>query len=367
MEKKRYRTHKKSIFKKSLRALRLLRVPVFVRLCHSLLHMLTLLLSCGYIQSKVAVSSKLFWEIWITFLPHWLIFKMFLGPEDGGTVSETKIFTLRARNWKTQTIRRLEAKPKNVHSYVIIHTMWLWQRVRLTTLYFTFYKPPTNKALFVDRGQIFLRYLRSLGRSFPPRNFTVKLLGFLVFPCLLLVYTVVLDWNRILGFFFFWAGSWSRQTEPADFLSPMIPQAVCRLCKHTFPPPPLLCLPADGQQKAYYYSKPAHTLIQEPCGPVTASLTSSLPCNHAAFKCTSLATRIHFQSRCCRLISRRNGPRVWFLSITEFITRGNKHRPRFLLICHGLIVTEEDYGQVEKQEHSYFCPRNSDFFLKMSI
>lgn len=44
--------------------------------------------------------------------------------------------------------------------------------------------------------------------------------------------------------------------EPADFLSPTIPQAVSRLCKHTFPP--LL----DGQQWAYSLS--AHTLAETP-------------------------------------------------------------------------------------------------------
>lgn len=79
------------------------------------------------------------------------------------------------------------------------------------------------------------------------------------------VYTVVLDWNRIdPGLFLFLSRKLERaDTEPADFLSPTIPQAVCRLCKHTFPS---LLSAADGQQQqqqAYAVSAAhAHMLLQ---------------------------------------------------------------------------------------------------------
>lgn len=112
---------------------------------------------------------------------------------------------------------------------------------------------------------------------FPPRNFTVKLVWFLVFPCLLLVYTVVPDWNRILELFLFLSRKLEQaDTEPADFLSPTIPQAVCRLCKHTFPP--LLSssrLPADGPAAVGLLRVGTHGDTQTPHSPWTDIIISS--------------------------------------------------------------------------------------------
>lgn len=104
---------------------------------------------------------------------------------------------------------------------------------------------------------------------FPPRNFTVRLVWFLVFPCLLLVYTVVLDWNRILGFFFFWAGSWSRQTQSRLTSSPLRFPRQFAVCVNTlFLPssssPPARWRPAVG----LLYSESAHMLIQKLLQPV---------------------------------------------------------------------------------------------------
>lgn len=82
---------------------------------------------------------------------------------------------------------------------------------------------PTKRCSYIQTRQVVVLTCDlslSLSVFFPPWNFTVKLVGFLVFPCLLLVYTVVLDWNRILGFFSFWAGSWSRQTQSRLTSSP---------------------------------------------------------------------------------------------------------------------------------------------------
>lgn len=85
----------------------------------------------------------------------------------------------------------------------------------------------------------------------PPRSFTVKLVWFPSFPCLLLVYTVVLVWNRILGFFSFWAGSWSRQTQSRLTSSPRRFPRQFAVCVNTLflpssPPLPARWRPAVG-------------------------------------------------------------------------------------------------------------------------
>lgn len=169
-------------------------------------------------------------EPWIAALPHWLIFKMLLGPEDGSMRVQHRIATIVA--WKLPNA--LDAQSWTADTSPTARTLLIKCTYNLN--YALVYFLRANKAPFIEKQSWVYITCNLWLCLFPPWNFTVKLVWSLVFPCLLLLYTVVLDWNRILGFFFFWAGSWSRQTEPADFLSPTIPQAVCRLCKHTFPP-----------------------------------------------------------------------------------------------------------------------------------
>lgn len=66
---------------------------------------------------------------------------------------------------------------------------------------------------------------------------------------------VVLDWNRILCFFFFWAGSWSRQTQSRLTSSPLrfprqfavcvntlfLPSSFSTACPLTVSSRPILC------------------------------------------------------------------------------------------------------------------------------
>lgn len=72
------------------------------------------------------------------------------------------------------------------------------------------------------------------------------------------VYTVVRDWNRILGFFSLRAGSWSRQTQSRLTSSPRRFPRRSAVCVNTLF---LRCLPADGQQWAY--SPSAHMAMKK--------------------------------------------------------------------------------------------------------
>lgn len=114
---------------------------------------------------------------------------------------------------------------------------------------------------------------------FPPRNFTVKLVWFLVFPCLLLVYTVVLDWNRILGFFFFWAGSWSRQTQSRLTSSPRRFPRQFAVCVNTLFLPSSSPLPARWRPAVGLLCVGTHGDTQTPTAhKLTSSSVRRLPC-----------------------------------------------------------------------------------------
>lgn len=111
--------------------------------------------------------------------------------------------------------------------------------------YFTLHNPPISQQSAAHIKMSVYFTLPAISGLFPsPRNFTVKLEWFLVFPCLLLVYTVVLDWNRILGFFFFWAGSWSRQTQSRLTSSPLRFPRQFAVCVNTLFLPSSSPLPA---------------------------------------------------------------------------------------------------------------------------
>lgn len=127
--------------------------------------------------------------------------------------------------------------------------------------------------------------------SLSPWNFMMKVVCFLVFPCLLLVYTVVLDWNRILGFFFFWAGSWSRQTQSRLTSSPLRFPRRFAVCVNTLFLPSSSSLPARWWPGILSYSTHGNigapkalwlTDIITPLGRMTPSRTA---CNsHSSLK-----------------------------------------------------------------------------------
>lgn len=133
-------------------------------------------------------------------------------------------------------------------------------------------KRPTKRCSEKDVSLLHVTCDLGLG-LFPPRNFTVKLAWSLVFPCLLLVYTVVLDWNRILGFFSFWAGSWSRQTQSRLTSSPRRFPRQFAVCVNT------LFLPSSSRPPARW--RPAVGLLcvgthGETETPTARELTSSI-------------------------------------------------------------------------------------------
>lgn len=119
------------------------------------------------------------------------------------------------------------------------------------TLIHTTKRDQLREALLHSHFFFFLPYLRFLTRSFYP---VVKLYGDAgVIPIFSMLSSALHSCAGLKsdpGLFLFLSRKLEQaDTEPADFLSPTIPQAVCRLCKHTFPP--LLSFSACPLQSAY--------------------------------------------------------------------------------------------------------------------
>lgn len=91
----------KSIWKQVLMTLRLF----FCCCCFPLLFHLPL--PFLFLCSVAKLHSLLRTEVWITTLPHWLIFKMLLAPEDDTFLSDPKSVPFLCRNLETSSTLRL--------------------------------------------------------------------------------------------------------------------------------------------------------------------------------------------------------------------------------------------------------------------